>query len=254
MKTTWMVAAAIGGGIVMGAAAIGVISGAREPAQPATAQSPSDGTPVAPARTISVGGVGTVTGRPDTLTITMGVQSRAAKAVDALRDASNRTEALIGVLKGAGVASVDITTTDVSLYPRYGTSSDVITGYEASNGVTAKLRDLDKAGLLIDAAAEQVGDSIRLGGLRFAIDDTGPLYVKARELAVGQARAQAEQLAKAAGVSLGRVVTVSESPQDVSPPVAYDAAAGARADVAAVPLERGSQELQLTVSVVYEIS
>jgi len=184
----------------------------------------------------------------------MGVQSRAAKAVDALRDASNRTEALIGVLKGAGVASVDITTTDVSLYPRYGTSSDVITGYEASNGVTAKLRDLDKAGLLIDAAAEQVGDSIRLGGLRFAIDDTGPLYVKARELAVGQARAQAEQLAKAAGVSLGRVVTVSESPQVASPPVAYDTAAGARADVAAVPLERGSQELQLTVSVVYEIS
>ncbi|HEX9258673.1 MAG TPA: SIMPL domain-containing protein [Acidimicrobiales bacterium] len=251
MKSTWMVAAALGGGAVLGVTALGVINGTRAPVAPATAQATPEVQPSP--RQITVGGIGTVSGIPDTLTINLGVHTRADKAVDALRDASNRTTALIGVLKGAGVAAVDITTSDVSLYPRYASSGDVITGYEAGNSVTAKLRDLGKAGLLIDAAAEQVGDAIRLGGISFAIDDTGPLYVKARELAVGQARAQAEQLAKAAGVQLGRVLSMSETPRESSPVYRYAEAASDAAG-AKVPIEQGSQELQLSVSVVYEIS
>jgi uncharacterized protein YggE len=194
-----------------------------------------------------------VSGKPDLLTISLGVQVQGNTASAALEDANGRTAALIDTLKKAGVADVDITTADVSLNPRYDRDGVQITGYQAGNSVRVKLRDLTKAGAVIDAAAGSVGDAIRMNGLAFSIEDSGPLYAQARDLAVKQAQAQAQQLAKSAGVQLGSVLTISENTQQYTPPMPYAASAAGARD-ASVPIEAGSQTLQLSVQLVYSIT
>jgi uncharacterized protein YggE len=256
----WYVPAALAGGVTVGALVMGIVALADDDHRSQPAQADRRATTVAPGteqagamRTITVSGVGSVSGTPDVLTLSIGVRTRADSAGAALDEASAKAEALIATLKGAGVAEVDIATTDVSIWPQYDNQGREVIGYEASNGLSAKLRDLSKAGAVIDAAADAVGDAITLGGISFAIDDTGPLYAKARELAVAQARTQAEQLAKAAGVGLGGVVAITEGNAYVPTPYPYAGADGA-AEARSVPLQPGSQQVQLTVQVVYELT
>lgn len=204
---------------------------------------------------ISASGLGTVTGKPDVLTVQLGVETSAPRAEDALDDNNNRATALIDTLKQRGVADKDIQTSQLSIYPRYDDQGRRITGYQANNMVTAKLRDLGGAGALIDAAAEVAGDAVRVNSIAFSIDDDSALLATARADAVRRAKAQAEQMAEAAGVKLGKVRSISESGSS-APPMPYPMYAGAPAADAAksVPIEAGSQELNLTVNVIYEIA
>jgi uncharacterized protein YggE len=258
---SWITPAALAGGIVLGAVGATAYGTLDASPQPATAQTspeptsppPSETATAGPVRMITVDGTGIVSGTPDLLTVSMGVQVQAPTATEALRASSDKAASLIATLQRAGVAKADLTTSGLSLWPRYDKDGQQITGYEASNQVTAKLRDLDKAGTVIDAAAAAVGDAIRLNGLGFSIEDTGPLYVQARDLAVAQARTQAEQLAKAAGVALGQVLTIEESAQQVPVPVPY-AADAAAAREQSVPIEPGTQDVRLTVRVSFAIT
>jgi uncharacterized protein len=248
---SWVLPASIAG--LLAAAGVAAITyGTGDGPRPAAAQPSAPAEPPADRR-ITVEATGTVSGQPDVLTIQMGVQVQAGSATDALRQSSERASALIASLREAGVAQSDLSTADVSVWPRYDhrNESSTIIGYEATNTVTAKLRDLSKAGSVIDTAAGAVGDAVRIGGLSFSIENTGPLYKQAREQAIERAREQAGQLAAAAGVELGRVLTIDESAQDVPPPVPF-AGDGAGAE-AAVPIEPGTQSLRLTVRVVFEI-
>lgn len=256
----WYVPAALAGGVTVGALVMGIVALADDDHRSQPARADLRATTVAPGggqagamRTITVNGVGSVSGTPDVLTLSIGVRTRAQSAGEALDEASAKAEALIATLKGAGVAEVDIATTEVSIWPQYDNQGREVTGYEASNGLSVKLRDLSKAGAVIDVAADAVGDAITLGGISFGIDDTGPLYAKARELAVGTARLQAEQLAKAAGVGLGGVVAITEGAQYTPSPM-YAGDMVAAAGGSAVPLQPGSQQVQLTVQVVYELT
>ena len=95
----------------------------------------------------------------------------------------------------------DITTTNVFVYPQYGNDGRQITGYEAGNTVSVKIRDIENAGTIIDATAGVVGDEIVLEGVSFTIDDTGALREAAREDALANAKTQADQLATASGLS-----------------------------------------------------
>ena len=258
-------ALAVGGGVLVGALAVGTLAFVDHDAKVSTAsaQSTPDPTTSDPTtdptaatndrRTITVDAVGTVSGVPDVVTINLGVRVTADSARAALSGANDKATALIATLKQAGVADVDITTSDVGVWPQYSNDGRQITGYQATNGVNAKLRDLSKAGQVIDTAASAVGDAITMGGVSFSIDDTGPLYAKAREMAVQQARAHAEQLAKAANVGLGNVIAIAEgSPQSISPYPVPMAAGAATAD--RVPLQPGSQQVQLTVRVTFAIA
>ena len=121
-----------------------------------------------------------------------------------------------------------------------------------SNLVVAQLRDLDKAGGLLDKAAQAGGDDVVVRNVSFDIDDTSDLVAAARADAVKRARNQAEQLAAAAGVQLGDVLTISESSQDVGPVLAAPEAAADRA-ASSVPIQSGSEELTVLVSVVFSI-
>jgi uncharacterized protein YggE len=222
----------------------------------AVAQSPTTATsvptPVTSPRTVAVDGVGTVTGTPDKLSVSMGVQITAPTASAALAQANQKTQALIAAFTAAGVAKVDIQTAWVSVWPQYtdGTKTD---GYQASNSLTVTLRDVARAGQVIDAAANAVGDGVTMSGVSFGISDTSQLYAKARQLAVQQAHDRAEQLAQAAGLSVGGVVAIDESTSSgyVFPnsPVTSAAAAGG-----AVPIEPGSQQLEIDVHVTYQLA
>src|SRR4029079_17421110 len=128
------------------------------------------------------------------------------------------------------------------------------TGYQVTNMVTAKLRDIGKAGAVIDAAGKSAGDAIRVQQLSFAIDDDSAARTAARADAVKRAQAQAKQLADAAGVGLGAIHSITETA--APDPIVYPAmaAADSAAGAASVPIEAGSVQLSVSVQVVYEIA
>ena len=138
----------------------------------------------APLRTVTVTAEGTASGTPDTAVVQLGVQTQAASAKDALEQANQKAAQLLDALKFGGVKPDDITTTNVFVYPQYGANGQNITGYQAGNSVSATIRDVTKAGTIIDAVAGVVGDQITLQGVSFNIDDTGKLRQAARDDAV----------------------------------------------------------------------
>jgi uncharacterized protein YggE len=205
------------------------------------------GTAAPPA--ITARATGTVVAAPDTATVVLGVESRDRSATAALAANSERANAVIGVLQGAGVAPADIRTSRLTVYPTTAPETGRITGYEVSNQVTATLHDIGAAGAMIDQAAAAAGDAIRVQQIEFSIADESAARAEARADAVRRALTQAQQLADAAGVGLGPVRSIVELAGE--PPMPYRA----EADLArqAVPVQPGTQELSVTVEVVHEI-
>lgn len=204
----------------------------------------------APSPGISARGVGTVSGTPDTLTVVLGVATNAPAAAAALEDNNARSAALIEVLRGSGVAEEDLRTSGLSILPSYSPDGGTVTGYEVSNRVTATLRDLAGAGALIDAAAQAAGDAVRVQEIGFSIDDDSEQRAAARADAVRRAEAQIEQMAEAAGVSPGGLLSITEIPTETGGPQPYAADAFARQEAAsAVPLLPGSQDVSVVVEV-----
>ena len=200
---------------------------------------------------ITAKGVGRVTGVPDTVVVTLGVETESGQASEALSANSDRTNAVIRLIKDAGVADEDIKTSQFSINPRYDFEGRAITGYVVTNLLTTRLGEGKDAGALIDAAAGAAGNDVRVQSVQFEIDDEGSLFAEARANAVKQARTQAEQLAEAADVELGEVRSIvelsTETPPGPFPLSRTEDAAGS------VPLQPGSQELTLEVQVVYDI-
>ncbi len=201
---------------------------------------------------ITAQGVGKVTGTPDVMTISLGVETRAASAKQALDENNKVAAEVIAVLKDSGVDPADLQTSRLSISPSYGDKND-ITGYQVTNSVTARLRDIAKAGAVIDAVGQKAGNAARVQQLSFSIDDDSALRAAARADAVKQAQAQAKQLADAAGVKLGPVHSIVESSASMPTPV-FAAADAAGAAPSSVPVEPGSQELSVVVQVVYDIA
>ena len=214
----------------------------------ATGATPELGRPAPPS--VTTRGVGTVRGAPDTLTVALGVQTRAASAAAALADNSTRTTGLLDVLRSRGVADADLRTSRLSINPTYDQNGG-ITGYEVTNEVTATVRDIAGAGALVDAAAQATGDAARVERIAFAIDDDAEPRARARADAVRQAVTQARQLADAAGVILGPILSITEVTAGEPPqPAARDSAVAASA---AVPIEPGTQDVSVTVEVVHAV-
>ncbi len=198
---------------------------------------------------ITTRGLGTVTRTPDTVTIVIGVQTRAPSAKSALDANTEKATALITVLKSKGVAAADLQTSRLSVNPTSEPATGRITGYEVTNQITATLRDIGAAGGLIDAAGQAAGDAIRLQQLSFSIADDSAARAQARADAVRQAQAHAKQMADAAGVTLGRIRSITEVTASPPGPFSRDSAVAA----APVPIEPGTQELTVMVELVYAI-
>lgn len=202
---------------------------------------------------LDVSATGTSTRRPDIAIISAGVVTQASKAGDAMAANAKAMTATIAALKRAGVADRDIQTQSINLQPqyRYGDNQPpVLTGYQASNRVSVKLRDLAGAGGVIDALVAAGANQI--DGPSLSVDHSEAALDEARAKALATARARAELYAKSAGLSVHRIVRISEN-DGVPPPVRPMAMmASKRAD--ATPLEAGEQELTVNLSVVFELN
>jgi uncharacterized protein YggE len=216
-------------------------------ARPATAQTVG----VPGMRQVTVVGRGEVKGKPDTATVQIGVETEAAVAKDALAKNTEEATALQAKLKELGVAEADIQTSNFSIYPTYGTDGRQITGYHVSNSVIVKIRALDTAGTLLDQVVQAGANSV--SSISFSVDEPKALLGQAREQAMQDARAHAEQLAKAGGAAVGDVLVITENVGAAPPmPLAMPMAAEA-ADSKAVPVQPGEQSFSVDVQVTYQL-
>jgi uncharacterized protein YggE len=206
----------------------------------------------APPAVISVTGEATVSAAPDQAQIDGGVTSEAKTA----REASDANNAAMGkvllALKGAGIEEKDFQTSRLSLQPqsapnRTGTGPSTIVSYRASNRVTVRLRDVGKLASLIDTMVAAGANDI--GGINFMVSNASKLLDEAREQAVADARRKAEIYAKAAGVTLGAPLSISE--EGAPGPVFRAKMVGGMA--AAAPVAPGEETLAVTVSVSWAI-
>lgn len=205
-----------------------------------------------------VSGTGSVKATPGVAMLSLGVESHARTVQEARNNTAGAMTDVIASLKGNGVAEKDIQTHSFSISPEYNyversdslgrRTERVLIGYVVTNQVSAKVRALDKVGKVIDDVVKAGGDLTRINGVRFTIDDPTPLQRQARDKAVADALAKAEQMARAAGISLGKAFYLSESSYATPPPMPFAAKGLALASEAApTPISGG--ELDVTISV-----
>jgi uncharacterized protein YggE len=207
---------------------------------------------------IWVTGEGKVTAVPDIATLRLGIEAEEATVAEAQSQASEAMDRVMTALMDNGVAEKDIQTQYFSIHrvTRWDRDKEeeVIIGYRVTNIVTAKIRDIDKAGIIIDAVAVAGGDLTRVDSISFSVDDPSDYYDEAREEAMAEARNKAQQLANLAGVSLGKATYISES-TPFAPPIYRDVAEAVITAPAAptTPISPGEMEISLNIQVVYAI-
>jgi uncharacterized protein len=214
----------------------------------ASAASAEDDTP---RRSITVSASGSVTTVPDTARITSGVATEAPVARDAVAKNSEAMKKIIAGLKAGGIDEKDIQTASFHIEPRYTRAREgeasVIDGYRATNQVQVTVRNLDKLGEVLDRLASLGANE--MAGLSFDVSQAEKLKDDARKEAVANAQRRAKLYADAAGVDLGEVLKIDES-GDSSPRPVF---AGRALKSEAVPIERGTETLEATVSVTWAL-
>ncbi len=208
-----------------------------------------------PPALITATGEGRVTAVPDMAMVSLGVQTDADTASTALTENSVKLAAVIERLKAAGIEPRDVQTSGLSLGPRYDYSKQdgtppAVVGYTASNMVTVRVRALDTVGSVLDGVVADGANT--LNGLSFGLAEDRAALDEARRLAVKDAAAKAALYAEAAGVKLGRVISIGEAGTFAPPmPMAMEAGFAKSADV---PVAPGEMTLSASVSVVYSIA
>jgi uncharacterized protein len=218
----------------------------------AVATSPGDVGP----RLISARGVGKVSVKPDLALVRVGAETRAPNVTDATADVGRRMSAVLIRVKSLGVAENDITTVQYSIDPiaaprRTEEDPSRIVAYHVANVAQVKIRDLAAAGRILDGALGAGANTI--SALQFTIDDLRPAEAEARALAVKAAAATAQQLAAAAGVRLGEIVSVTEGPALRPPGERLLMRAAAAPAMSAGPVESGQYEVVVSVEAQYRI-
>lgn len=217
---------------------------------PASAANAAD---TQPKRLLTVSGEGEMTAAPDEAQLSAGVVSESRTAAAALATNTEKMNAVFATLKKTGIPDKAIQTSgfDVSpQYPPYDSKGPRhIIGYQVSNTVTVKVNDLAKLGTALDALVNSGANQVN--AVSFSIHDPKPLLVRARGEAVKDAMAKAETYAKAAGVTLGPILSISEGGGGMPPPVpmrvmALDASAPP-------PMAPGEQTVSASVTIAWEI-
>jgi uncharacterized protein YggE len=218
----------------------------------AVAQTASPSSESQPERTLTVTGNGKVFLTPDIANVSIGVHTEGTDAAEAVSTNNAQTQQVIEELKGMAVEAKDIQTTNFSIYPRqeYDNNGN-LTGitYVVDNTVYVTVRDLSKIGDLLNKVVQLGANSI--SGIQFDVADRVKALSDARKAAVDNARAQAEELAQAAGVQLGPVQSIAIS-SSTPIPLAQSREALA-APAAEVPISPGQLSISVDVTVVYEI-
>ena len=208
---------------------------------------------------IWVNGTGKVSVVPDIATLRLGIEAQEESVAVAQANASQTMDRVMATLRDNGVDKKDIQTQyfNIRRVTRWDNDKqeEVVIGYRVTNMVTAKIRDIDKIGSVIDAVAAAGGDLTRIDNVAFSVEEPAEYHQEAREKAVADAAAKAEQMAKLAGVKLGKPTFISESAYQPSPVYLQEYARGMMPAPAAVetPISPGELEVNLTVQIAYEI-
>jgi uncharacterized protein len=210
--------------------------------------------PMQPPALISVTGEARISAPPDLAQLDAGVTSEARTA----REASDANNAAMGkvllAVKGAGIDEKDYQTSRLSLQPEYATAKSgapaTVVGYRASNRVTIRLHDLAKVANVVDTLVTAGANEI--GGINFTVSQASKLLDDAREQAIADARRKAEIYAKAAGVTLGAPISISEEGA-AEPLFRARVMGGKMAAAAPVPVAPGEETLSITVGVTWAI-
>jgi len=205
---------------------------------------------------IWVSGRGVVTVTPDIATLRLGIEVQAVSVATAQSQAAEAMDEVMAALTDNDVAEKDIQTQYFSIrrvtkWDRDKEEESVV-GYRVTNKVTAKIREIDKAGIVIDAVVAAGGDFTRIDSIDFSVDDPSAYYEEAREEAMADAKAKAEQLAELAGGRLGKATYISESSQ-VPPPIYRQDIYEEAVPGAETPISPGEMEISLTIQVAYAL-
>ena len=208
---------------------------------------------------IWVNGQGTVTVEPDIATLRLGIESEASTVSEAQSQAAVAMNNVMDSLDDNGIADRDIQTQYFSIHREtqwdWDKEEEVFVGYRVSNMVIVKIRNIEKISIIIDNAAQAGGDFIRIDSINFSVDDPTEYYEEAREAAIADAKAKAEQLAKLAGVTLGKPTYISENMLSTPPiPMSGRAFADGAPEAAFItPITPGELEINLNLQVAYAI-
>jgi len=224
-------------------------------AVPAAAQQSTITQTIAGTR-LDISATGEVTRVPDIAIISAGVVSRATTATAALQDSATRMSQVLAALKRAGIPERDIQTSSVSLNPEYRypqNESPQMVGYNATNQLTIRFRDIRNSGKILDTLVAQGANQIN--GPNLTIDKPEAALDEARTNAIAAGRARAELYAKSLGLRVARVVSVSEGggyavPPPPPPPAPMMMARGERDSTSIQP---GEQKLQVSVAMTFEL-
>jgi uncharacterized protein YggE len=235
---------------LLSAALVPIAMGSGVAAQ--TLPAPTTVEPLVPAAgtVLDVSAEGRTTRVPDLATIRAGVVSQGATAAAALTDNAQRMARVLAAVKRAGVAERDIQTATVQLQPQYRYGDNVpptITGYQATNTLSIRFRDIARSGTVLDALVAQGANQI--DGPNLSIDKPDAALDEARTDAIARARARAELYARAAGMRVARIVSITENGQDAGGPERPMMMVRAMASDAAAKTSIAPGERDVTVNV-----
>ena len=231
------------GALIVAVAALSVHVGPTTAADPITPADPAT-------HTISVSAGGKVTVVPDVARVTLGVTITRPTVKAARANAAASMTKIIAAVKGLGVADADIQTVGLNLYPQYANgSANRIVGYQISEQLQITIRDLDTTGDIVDAATAKGATDVN--GISFELADPAKAMNDARASAVAAAQVSAQAMATAGHVTVGSVVSISDT--NPATPIYYGAMRGAALDSAATPIKVGTQDMSVLLTVVFEI-
>jgi uncharacterized protein YggE len=207
------------------------------------------------ATTLNLTASGDVMAAPDKATITLGVQTEAATAAQALQANAEQMTRVMAALKRAGIAERDLQTAQLNVNPKYVYEQNQpprLTGYDASNQVAVTVRDLKRLGATVDAAVGAGATNVNSIGFGF-VDPTAAEDA-ARLEAVKALQAKAELYAKAVGHPIVRLVSLSEGPAYAPPIPLQEAMVAGAKRMAATPVSVGEMQVRIEVTGVYELA
>ncbi|WP_323844693.1 SIMPL domain-containing protein [Microbulbifer magnicolonia] len=203
---------------------------------------------------VSISASGEASKVPDIANISAGVVTEAEDSEQAMRANATQMDKLLKAIKQAGIDDKDVQTSGISLSPRYHYQQDrkpQITGYVAHNTVSIKVRKLEKLGETLDQLAATGANQIH--GPSLEIGEPEPVMAEARQQALDKARARAETYAKALGMKVRRIVSVSESGSGGVPRPMMRAEMAAAKDSAGTPVAPGETTLTVNLDLVFEL-
>ncbi len=204
--------------------------------------------------TITVTGSGTVTGTPNTVSFQIGVSTTALTANEALQENNQKTAALEATLLKNGITKKNLQTSGLNIYDNTNSAGAII-NFTAQDNLNVTSHDIAKVGDAIDAAAKAVGNGIQLSGITFSISNQSKYLAAARARAIRNAHTEATQIAKGGGTSVVSIVKVVDQENTGSTGIVYPFTEFASAASAnKVPVQAGSQSINVEVEVVYSLA